>query len=108
MAESSFWVPGCSVVPEWMGNPPLEFVDRGGAFSDVNGARRAFGGFFRIAPNHSNWFHAPIPTPVIIEGRRAGIRRVLALFRVDGGKLDHVLAFDGGRNILDRSGLNVA
>jgi hypothetical protein len=99
------WIPGNAVVPEFMGNPPLQFVpdgtggDRVPAFSDVNGARRIDGAHFRLAGQ--NWFHAPIPTPAIVEDKFATLAEVIALFRIDGGKLDHVVVCEAGNDIFD-------
>jgi Family of unknown function (DUF6623) len=106
-----------AAVAEWMGNPPLQFpahdtrdnqFDPLPAFSDVNGWRRAWGAFFTLAPNVENWFHIPIPTPVLVEDRRAGLDRVMALFRIDNGSLQRVLVFDGPNPILDRGGLDIS
>jgi len=108
-AKYASWVHGCAVVPELMGNPPLQFPPNGGGpFSDVNGFRQAFGVSFRIAPNSANWFHIPIPTPVFLEDKQATLGSVFALFRIDGGRLDHVLVFDGARIIFDRPGLDIS
>jgi Family of unknown function (DUF6623) len=110
------WVPGYAAVAEWMGNPPLQFVhdarDNGSdpipAFSDVNGWRRAWGAFFTLKANAENWIHIPIPTPVLVEDKRATLGRVMALFRIDGGFLRHVLVFDGPNRILDIDGLDIS
>ena len=112
------WVPGYAAVAEWMGNPQLQFPqdhhvsppqsDPVVPFSDVNGWRRAWGAFFRIGPNVENWIHIPIPTPVIVEDKRATLGRVMALFRIDGGALQHVLVLDGPNLILDRPGLDIS
>jgi hypothetical protein len=113
------WVHGYAAVAEWMGgNGGLQFAqdptqsppqaDLVNDFSDVNGWRRAWGSFFRLAPNRENWFHIPIPTPQLVEDRRAGLDRVMALFRIDAGVLQRVLVFDGPKPIFDRSGLNIS
>jgi hypothetical protein len=96
------WVHGSAVVPDQMGNPPLEIVD-GRSFTDVTGWRRGDGIFFRIKANNQLWFHVPIPTPVIVEDRRATLGRVMALFQIDNGKLDFVQVTDG-RNVIFRNG----
>jgi hypothetical protein len=113
------WVHGYAAVAEWMGPDVLQFdltqdPTRGGerdlvpAFSDVNGWRRAWGSFFRLRGDKENWFHIPIPTPQLVEDRRAGLDRVMALFRIDGGMLQRVLVFDGPNLILDRGGLDAS
>ena len=105
------WVHGYAAVAEWMGTdrlqsavdptrspPEPDFVP---AFSEVNGWRRACGAFFRLVPHRDNWFHIAIPTPVLVEDRRAGLDRVMALFRIDNGFLQRVLVFDGPNPIFD-------
>jgi hypothetical protein len=103
------WVPGYATVPELMGSPPLQFpngvlppgFDR---FTDVNGWRRGFGAFFAIRAGNANWFHIPIPTPVLVEDRRATLGRVMILYQIEpSAVLDHVLVFDGPNGILDRA-----
>ena len=101
------WVHGSAVVPDQMGNPPLEIVD-GRSFTDVTGWRRGDGIFFRIVRGHSLWLHVPIPTPVLVEDKRATLGRVMALFQINNGRLDFVQVTDG-RNVIFRSGeLNIA
>ena len=92
------WVHGFAVVPDQMGKPLLELVDRR-SFTDVTGWRRGDGVFFRISGHQSLWFHVPIPTPVIVEDRRATLGRVMALFRIDNGVLDAVQVTDGSNVI---------
>src|SRR5712691_4726085 len=106
-AKYASWVLGCAVVPELMGTPPLVDND-GGAFSGVNGFRRAFGAFFKIAPGEANWFHIPIPTPVFLGDKRATLGSVFALFSIDRGLLDTVLVFDALNQIHFQGGLNVS
>jgi len=118
-AKYASWVHGCAVVPEKMGMPPqggpLLFANEpggpdgsGGVFSDVNGLRRADGAFFKIAPNHGNWFHFSIPTPVFLEDKRATLGSVFALFSIDRGLLDQVFVFDASKQLLFLGELNVS
>jgi hypothetical protein len=109
------WVHGYAAVAEWMGSESLQLavdITNANALdpvpfnSDVNGWRRAWGAFFRLQPNHENWFHIAIPTPVLVEDRRAGLDRVKVLFRIDNGSLQRVLVFDGPNQIHDRRNLN--
>src|SRR4051812_24647459 len=95
------WVHGSSLVPDLMGNPPLELVDNR-PFTDVTGWRRGDGIFFRIGAKQQLWIHAPIPTPVIVEGKRATLGRVMAFFDIQGGQLDLVQVTDGN-NVIFRS-----
>jgi hypothetical protein len=101
------WVPGYAVVAETMGPPTLELLE-GRRFSDVNGFRFGQGAQFKISAKQGNWFHIPLPTPVLVEDRRAGLNRVMVLFTIDGGALQHVKVHDGLNEILDRPGLDIA
>lgn len=100
------WVPGYAFVAQDMGGPRLGQV--GGPFTDVNGLRQGFGVTFRLKANQFNWFHCPLPTPVIVEDRRATLRRVLVLYRFpQGASLLSVHVWDGQNRILQRDGLNI-
>src|SRR4051794_10016636 len=92
------WVHGSAIVPDLMGNPPQQLVDQR-AFTDVTGWRRGDGIFFRIDGHQGSWFHVPIPTPVIVEGKRATLSRVMALYNIQNGVLDRVQVTDGGHVI---------
>ncbi|MEU7133366.1 DUF6623 family protein [Streptomyces sp. NPDC046261] len=100
------WVPGYSVVAEGMGTPPLG--SGGHPFAEVNGFRQGFGVTFRLQAGSENWFHCPLPTPVLVEGRRAGISRVMILFRFPpGAELNQVNVYDGQSLISVRDGLHI-
>ena len=112
MAQFASWIHGNAVVPEFMGNPPLQFVPgetfgNTQQFSDVNGARRIDGAHFRIAPGSNNWFHAPIPTPAIVIGKFATLVNVIVLFNLEGGLLDHIVVSEAANNLIDRPGIAV-
>jgi hypothetical protein len=54
-----------------------------------------------------NWFHVAIPTPVIVEDKRATLRRVHYLYRTfDGAELIKVYVYDGQAPILPNHGLD--
>jgi hypothetical protein len=72
------WVPGYSTVAQNMGGPPLNW--NGQNYTDVNGHREGFGVHFYLQGNQANWFHVPLPTPVIVEDQRATLGRVMILF----------------------------
>jgi hypothetical protein len=100
------WVPGYSTVAQNMGGPPLNW--NGQNYTDVNGHREGFGVHFYLQGNQANWFHVPLPTPVIVEDQRATLGRVMILFGFpQGASLQSVHVWDGPNRILQRDGLNI-
>jgi hypothetical protein len=100
------WVPGYSTVAQNMGSPPLNW--NGQNYTDVNGHREGFGVHFYLQGNQANWFHVPLPTPVIVEDQRATLGRVMILFGFpQGASLQSVHVWDGPNRILQRDGLNI-
>ncbi|MEV0231592.1 DUF6623 family protein [Nonomuraea sp. NPDC050786] len=70
--------------------------------------RQGFGVTFSLPANGGDWIHLPIPTPVIVEDRRATLDRVLILF--DARETSALLAvhvWDGPNRILVREGLRI-
>lgn len=70
--------------------------------------RRA-GGFIRLIglPNNHNWFHAAIPTPVIVEDHRLKIDSLMLRFRTSGATLTRVHIYDGQNQIMLHNGLSL-
>jgi Family of unknown function (DUF6623) len=100
------WVPGYATVAQDMGNPPLNWQGR--TYTDINGHREGFGATFYLQGNRADWFHIPLPTPVIVEDQRASLSRVMVLFRLpEGAALNRVHVWDGPNRILRRDGLNI-
>lgn len=100
------WVPGYAAVAQTMGGPPLNW--EGQNFTDVNGHREGFGVTFYLQGNNSNWFHIPLPTPVIVEDERASLARVMVLFQLpEGAALNKVHVWDGPNRILQNDGLDI-
>lgn len=107
MLKAENWIHGTVFQPE-------EAV----AFS----ARRGWGGFFRGNPSvyeasaHAwagppsvlHWFHAPVPTPVILDGVRPRLTRFFLLYHADQAWLRQVHLWDGARRLdgFDLSGVN--
>jgi hypothetical protein len=85
MALHAVWVHGNAVVPEAVGmtafNASLLQVD-GKPWTDVVGLRRGWGVTYRCAWQTSNWFHAPLPTPVIVDGARVGLQRIFVFYDI--------------------------
>lgn len=103
----SSWVPGHAVVTQDMGAPQLDWG--GQWFTDVNGYREGFGVHFRLNANQSTWFHAAIPTAVIIDGARTTLGRVMLLYEVpEGGMIDQMQVWDGPNLLLWPKGLTLA
>ncbi len=87
MALHAVWVHGHAVVPERAGGAtitspgPLANVE-GVPWTDVLGLRQGWGATFRGKANEEVWFHASIPTPVVVGSSRARLQRVFILFRL--------------------------
>ncbi|MCO6008604.1 hypothetical protein NE236_26885 [Actinoallomurus purpureus] len=101
------WVPGYSFVAQNMGTATLDPKNQ--PFVDVNGLREGFGAHYYLKPGKSNWFHVAIPTPVIVEDRRATLGRVMVLYSITEqfGALQAVDVWDGPNRILHRDGLSI-
>jgi hypothetical protein len=98
------WVPGYATVAQNMGGPPLNW--EGKNYTDVNGYREGFGVTFYLQSDRANWFHIPLPTPVIVEDRRASLSRVMVLFDLpEGAAINSVHVWDGPNRILQSDGL---
>ncbi len=96
------WVPGCAVVAQNMGSGTLN--SGGWNFGDCNGHREGTGVTFYIGGGCNNWFHVPIPTPVIVENQRARLGRVMVLFNFPKTvTLDAVHVWDGPNKILEKN-----
>ncbi|GAB3964415.1 hypothetical protein GCM10029978_024870 [Actinoallomurus acanthiterrae] len=101
------WVPGYSVVAQSMGTATLDPKNQ--PYVDVNGLREGFGAHYYLKEGHGNWFHVAIPTPVIVEDRRATLGRVMILFSTTAhfSALQAVHVWDGPNRILQRDGLSI-
>jgi hypothetical protein len=107
MLKAEMWAHGTAFQPE-------ESL----AFS----ARRGWGAFFRGNPSVfegasqrwlgpptvSHWFHAALPTPVILDGVRPRFTRFFLLYHGDQAWLRQVHLWDGARRLhgFDLSGVN--
>src|ERR1700733_4561916 len=93
------WVPGYAAVAQTMGGTTLNW--EGKDYTDVNGFREGFGATFFLKGGKSDWFHFPLPTPVIVEDQRASLSRVMVLFALpEGAGLNIVDVWDGPDRIL--------
>ena len=107
MLKAENWIHGTAFVPEE---------------SVVYSARRGWGGFFRGNPSAfeatsqrwagppsvTHWFHAAVPTPVILDGVRPRFTRFFLLYHADQAWLRQVHLWDGARRLhgFDLSGVN--
>ncbi|MGW0801554.1 DUF6623 family protein [Nonomuraea sp. NPDC002799] len=70
--------------------------------------RQGFGVTFSLPANGGDWIHLAIPTPVIVEDRRATLDRVLILFHArETSALLRVHVWDGPNRILARDDLRI-
>jgi hypothetical protein len=98
MLKAELWIHGTAFQPE-------ESV----AYS----ARRGWGAFFRGNPSIfepwsdrwvgpasvTEWFHASLPTPVIVDGVRPRLTRVFLFYHADQAWIRQVHLWDGARRI---------
>lgn len=100
MAERfASWLPGYSVI----GQDPdveraIERVGGSAAYSFAEG-------------EEARWFHFPLATPVLVQGKRATFARVMLLFKSDpnfGPTVDRVDVWDGGNGIGRKDGMELA
>lgn len=103
----AMWIHGNVAVPERTVENPGPLVDVPGVpWSRVVGFPQGPGKTFRGSDNANNWFHLPIPTPVIHEGSRARIKKVFLLFRSDPGvAVTAIHVWDGAQRRLFASSM---
>jgi hypothetical protein len=84
MALTASWVHGNALIVETPGNCAAITRFGWGTALDIN-------------PGTDNWFHIPIPTPVLIKDARAQLFRVFILFATKPGDgiVSEVRVFDG-------------
>jgi hypothetical protein len=89
----ALWVHGSAVQPEREGY----FVTR---------RNYKTGTLFKT--HGSEWFHFPVPTPVIVDGDRAQLVKCFVLFETgSGAKITDVEVYDGEKKIADFGGLSL-
>lgn len=91
MALTAMWVHGNAVVPE---TPHLL----------LQHTRFGFGTQVKLQSNTKQWFHVPMPTPVILGGVRPKLRRVFILGNSDVSScIRKVHIYDNTNKIEDRN-----
>jgi hypothetical protein len=97
MALYASWTPGIGFMPA---ETPSDTQDVNGiGWTGVVGLRQSGGTTFKGKGGTSIWFHAPIATPVIINGARAALERVFVMFQC--GDPAAQIATKAGANITD-------
>lgn len=109
MALQAMWVHGHSATIELnnRGRGPGEDIG-GRQWTAVEGLRVGWGVEYRCQDNSDYWFHFAIPTPVIDDGVRARLRRVMVLFTAGTGvTLSAVHVWDGPNRVFTQDGLAI-
>lgn len=90
----AYWVHGTSVQ-----------IEREGYYISKQCA--GFGAIFRT--HGAEWFHFPIPTPVIVDGARSSLKKVFVFFKTEGtAKINAIHVYDGGKEIANFDNLSKA
>jgi hypothetical protein len=90
------WLPSAAVVPQERGPEYLEAVD-GADWSEGVGFHRGFFSSFRVRAGKEMWFHFPLPTPVVRDGRPLALADVSLLWEtLDGARIIWLVLQHGG------------
>ncbi|MFP3866678.1 MAG: DUF6623 family protein [Desulfobacteraceae bacterium] len=94
--NNAYWQHGTKILPEW----PHKLVQT---------ARKGWGTIFTGKENTFNWFHIPIPTPVIEENTRTVLSKIFVPFQTIGNvQITSVHVWDGREKIRAFDGLHLA
>jgi hypothetical protein len=124
MAVQAMWVHGNSAQIELtpLGRGSGEDIGQSGVITTLGGGpvdpkrqwtaivgyRTGAGVEYRCQDNSDYWFHFPIPTPVIDDGVRARLRRVMVLFTARTAvTLSSVHVWDGPNRVFTVDGLAI-
>ena len=83
------WVHGSSVQ-----------MEREGYF--ISKRRTGYGAYFNShnPPGKGEWFHFAIPTPVILDGQRASLKKIFVFYKTEGtAKITAIHVYDAGKKI---------
>jgi hypothetical protein len=95
--KQASWIHGTVFVPESAADGKFAQV-ASIPFTNRVGFPRGDGKIFRGQPGSDNWFHASIPTPVLVDGVRVRAEKVFVLFRSDpGARIENVHVWDGSQ-----------
>jgi uncharacterized protein DUF6623 len=103
MPMEARWIHGNAIVAETLHPALAQVTDQSGtllAYTDIVGRRRGFGLTYRGNTPSLNFFHAMIPTPVVVNGKRTRLGSVFVLYRTARHvSVRRVDVFDGERLI---------
>lgn len=95
------WLPAAAVVPQERGPDYFGIVDDSD-WSEGTGFYRGFFTSFRLRAGKSAWFHWPLATPVVQDGRAMALLSVSLLWEtLDGARLDWVTLHHGGMDRIE-------
>lgn len=90
------WVPSAAVVPQERGPDYFAPVD-GADWSDGFGWHRGFFSSFRLRAGKDAWFHFPLPTPVMRDGKPMALAELSLMWEVlDGARIHWLVLQHGG------------
>lgn len=89
------WLPSAAVVPQERGTDYFAPVD-GADWSDGFGWHRGFFSSFRLRAGRDAWFHFPLPTPVLRDGRPQALAELSLMWEVTDGARIHWLVLQHG------------
>ena len=90
------WVPSAAVVPQERGPDYIEAVD-GAAWSEGVGFHRGFFSSFRLRAGKDVWFHFPLPTVVLRDGRGLALADLSLIWEtLDGARIIWLVLQHGG------------
>lgn len=107
--DSSMWVHGnmANIQLDRYGRGSGEDI-RGFQWTAVEGFRQGNGTEYRCQDGSDYWFHFAIPTPVMINGTRTSLAKVMVLFTADTGvTLSSIHAWDGPTRVFTKDGLAI-
>ena len=70
--------------------------------------RKGWGTHFCGRPLTNNWFHIPIPTPVIVDEIRSPLVKVFVFYRATYTMITNVHIYDGSQPVKIFDGLNLS
>jgi hypothetical protein len=92
--KAAMWIHGTIVEAE---NP-----------ADLTLVRRGWGTHFFGRQFTSNWFHFPIPTPVILDDTRPQLVKVFVFYQTGAARIINLHVYDGPRRVKAFDNLNLS
>jgi hypothetical protein len=90
------WLPSAAVVPQERGTDYFAPVD-GADWSDGFGWHRGFFSSFRLRAGKDAWFHFPLPTPTLRDGKPMALAELSLMWEtVDGARISWLVLQHGG------------